>query len=223
MPPVCYVCGKSCSSKYGLCEACLGKIKHISHPRCPKCGRRLLSKDAVCGECNAKESYIEKNWSCCSYEDTMKECIHLFKYRGYLGLVDIFKDVMVNFIKANEIRNEIDLIVPIPIFSTKKRERTYNHSEVLAGLLSKSLGVAMDEKNLKKIKWSRSQSELDKKNRLKNVKDTFLVIDKDVFAGKNVLLVDDVYTTGATVNECAKMLLEANAGRVLSLTLARGA
>ena len=153
----------------------------------------------------------------------IKECVHLFKYKGYVGLVDIFRDVIVDLIRKNEIQKEVDLIVPVPVYPAKKRERTYNHAEILATSVSKDLAIPIDTKNLKKISWTRSQSELDRKRRLENIKGSFLAVDRDVFSGRNILLVDDVYTTGATVNEYAKALLEANAKRVISLTLARGA
>ena len=139
-----------------------------------------------------------------------------------MGLVDIFKDVMAGFIKKHRIHEEINLIVPVPIYATKKRERTYNHAEILARSLSKSFAIPMDAKNLKKIKWTQSQSELDKEKRLKNVKDAFLAVDRNAFSGKNILLVDDVYTTGATIDECAKTLLEVKADKIFSLALARG-
>jgi len=223
LPPVCYVCGGACSGKYGLCYSCLGKMKHILPPYCHKCGRRTLPDRVICNECNGKRFNIEKSWSCCYYESTLKDCIHLFKYSRYLGLMDVFRDIMVDFARKNEIPKNVDLIVPVPMHATKKRERTYNHSEILALSLAKNLAISIDIKNLKKIKWTQSQSELDKHKRMKNVKDTFLVIDKNAFSGRQVLLVDDVYTTGATINECAKAILDRDAAKVFSLTLARGA
>ena len=222
LPPVCYVCGESCSSKYGLCDGCLQKISPIIPPFCSKCGRRIRKEEKTCVECTKKTSYVKKAWACCYYKDTIKDCVHLFKYNGYLGLVDIFKDLMNDFAIKHDVLKGIDLIVPIPIYSAKKRERTYNHAEILARNLSKRLSVPIDTRNLKKIKWTRSQSELDKKKRFENVNDTFLAIDKGTFLDKNVLLVDDVYTTGATINECAKILLLSGAKNVFSLTLARG-
>jgi ComF family protein len=204
LPPVCYVCGRSCSSKYGICDLCLNKIR-------------------FCAEYDLKNSHIERSWSCSYYKDTIKECIHLFKYKGYIGLIDIFRDTMVAFVKKHRIDKDIDLIVPVPLYPAKKRERTYNHAEILARSLSKAFAIPIDAKNLKKIRWTQSQSELGREKRLKNVRGSFLVVDKSAFSGKNVLLVDDVYTTGTTINECAKMLREAKASKVFSLTLARGA
>jgi len=203
LPPVCYVCGTGCSSKYGLCDLCLNKIR-------------------LCADYSPKNAYIEKAWSCSYYKDTIKECIHLFKYKGYIGLIDIFRDIMIDFVKKHDIHKNIDLIVPVPVYPTKKRERTYNHAEILARSLSKNFAIPIDAKNLKKIKWTQSQSELGREKRLKNVKDTFLIVDKGVFSDKRVLLVDDVYTTGTTINECAKVLRGAKASKVFSLTLARG-
>lgn len=203
LPPVCYVCRQSCSGKYGLCERCAGKIRHIHPPQ------------------YAKMNYIEKGWSCCYYENTVKECIHLFKYRKHIGLIDIFGDIMEKFARENGIAKDADLIVPVPVHPAKKRERSYNHAEVLARRLAKTFDISSDFKNLKKLKWTRAQSELDREKRLTNVRDSFIALDRSVFRGKNVLLVDDVYTTGATVNECAKTLLNAEAKKVSALTLAR--
>ncbi len=129
---------------------------------------------------------------------------------------------MIDFVKKHDIHKNVDLIVPVPIYPTKKRERTYNHAEILARSLSKNFAIPINAKNLKKIKWTQSQSELGREKRLKNVKDTFLIVDKGAFSDKCVLLVDDVYTTGTTINECAKVLRGAKASKVFSLTLARG-
>lgn len=200
LPPVCYVCGNPCSGRYGLCEDCLAKINY----------------------CECKENFKENGWSCCYYKDALKECIHLFKYKGYVGLADIFGDIMASFVKKNGIGKETDLIVPVPVHPAKRRERSYNHAEVLAASLSRAAGIPVDARSLKKIRWTTSQSELDRKKRLDNVKDTFLVVNRSVFSEKRVLLVDDVYTTGATINECTKALLEAGASKICFLTLAKG-
>jgi len=202
LPPVCYVCGRSCSSKYGLCEDCLDKVNREKRFRDNKCA--------------------EDAWSCCYYKNTVKDCIHLFKYKGYTGLVDIFRDIMTDFIEKNKIQEQVDLIVPIPMYPAKKRERTYNHAEILASSVSKTFDIPVDVKNLKKIKWTTSQSELDRSKRLENVRGSFLAVDRKALFGRRVLLIDDVYTTGATINECVKVLSAAKAERVTSLTLARG-
>lgn len=198
------------------------KIRPISPPFCLKCGRRVANIDFVCDECSSKDIYIEESWSCCYYEGTIKECIHLFKYRGYMGLSDIFESIMTGFIKKHNIGYNIDLVVPVPIHSSKKRDRNYDHVGILARLIAANMEIPVDLKNLKKLKWTRSQSELDRENRLHNLKDSFFAVDKNAFQGKNILLVDDVYTTGTTINECAKILLGAKAGSVSSLTIARG-
>ena len=220
MPPVCYVCGKSCSAQYGLCDACMGGISHIISPYCSKCGMRIKKNEKLCPECAKKDSYINRGWSCCYYKDTIKDCIHLFKYSGYTGLSDIFGSIMNDFVSKN-VSDSMDTIVPVPIHPSKKRERSYNHSEILAKALSKNQRISLDADNLIKIKWTRPQSELDKKKRKENIKDTFFVIDKNSFRDKNVLLVDDVYTNGSNINECAKTLVESGASKVYSLTLAR--
>jgi len=222
LPPVCYVCGKACTGTYGLCDNCAALIHHILPPYCKHCGKRVIKNTETCGTCGFEVSYLDRSWSCCRYETTIKHCIHLFKYSGYIGLVDIFSDLMMNFLRKNNIGPSIELIVPVPVYATKRRERGYNPSEVLARALSKKLSKPLDYKNLKKVKWTESQSELDKKRRLNNIKGAFLTVDRNVFSGRNILIVDDVFTTGATLNECAKVLKEINVKKVFSLTLARG-
>ncbi|MFC1576656.1 LptF/LptG family permease [Candidatus Omnitrophota bacterium] len=221
LPPACYVCEKNCSSKYGLCDECLSEIRHIPPPYCPKCGIHLNNNDPLCKECATKKSPLERSWSSAYYKDSLKKCIHLFKYKGLSGLTGVLSDTMVDFARKNRIHDKVDLIVPVPLSPAKKRERTYNHAEVLAHSLSKNLSLPLDAGSLKKVRWTKSQSALDKEARSKNVRDSFRAVKNDSFRGKNVLLIDDVYTTGSTINECARVLIEAGAGSVFSLTLAR--
>ena len=222
LPPVCYVCRKSCTSAYGLCDNCFGRVKRIYPPCCPRCGKRVSMSEKACADCKKNMPLTEKGWASCYYEDTIRECIHLFKYGHYLGLRDVFRDIMVDFARKNRIDSHVNVIVPVPIHGAKKRERSYNHAEILARPLAQALSLPLDVRNLKKIKWTVPQSELDKNERMQNVKNAFFVVDKKAFSGKNVLIIDDIYTTGATITECTKALLEANACRVYSYTLARG-
>ncbi len=221
LPPSCYVCRESCSGKYGLCDNCIIDIQKLKGPACRRCGSKVLSGQTLCAECSLQDSPLDKNWSACRYDGKMRECIHLFKYKGYLGLVDIFGDIVKEFVENNKIYNEVDIIAPVPLHPAKRRERNYNHAEILASAISKNFSIPIDLKNLKKIKWSHSQSELKKEERKKNVKNTFILADARPFQDKRVLLVDDVYTTGATLRECARILKESGAAKVFSITLAK--
>lgn len=225
-PPACYICNASCSGIYGLCNECLSKVRLNPPPYCSKCGKHLTNrsrdKSNLCIECTQRTVFIEKAWSSCIYEGVIRECIHLFKYKSHIGLKDLFKEIIIEFIKQNEILASIDAIVPVPIYHVKRRERGYNHAEVLAKIIAKNFKRPIITKSLRKIVWTRSQSELDKKGRTENVKDTFIVVDKDIVKGKNILLVDDIYTTGATLNECAKVLKKVGSVYIFSFTLARG-
>jgi len=204
LPPVCYVCKEPCRGKYGLCDDCLDKIHRLPHSAEPQ-----------------KTAHLDEAWFACRYKETIKECVHLFKYNGYAGLVDIFRDIAVNFIRKNGLNENIDLLVPVPAHRTKRREKNYSHTDLLARAISQELSIPLDSRNLKKIRWTRPQSELDKEKRLVNVKNSFLAVEKNAFCGKKILLIDDVYTTGSTANECAKALREARANRVFSFAIAR--
>ena len=128
---------------------------------------------------------------------------------------------MGDFAEKNGIMNGIDLIVPVPLYPSKLREKRYNHAELLARELSAKYNIPCNAKGLKKIRWTVSQSKLDRKKRSENVRGALLAVDKKAFYGRGILLVDDVFTTGATLNECAKTLVEAGATSVSSFTLAR--
>jgi ComF family protein len=158
----------------------------------------------------------------CLYGGVLKECIHLFKYNERLRLSRILSELMVDFIKTNrQIIDDVDIIVPVPLSAGRLWQRGYNQSEILARALAKELGLSFSNA-LVKTKSTRPQSELKRDRRLNNVRGVFGIRRGARIAGKTILLVDDVLTTGSTLNECARILLESGAGRIRALTLARG-
>jgi competence protein ComFC len=128
---------------------------------------------------------------------------------------------MINFARKFLDMQSIEMIIPVPLHSTKLRQRQFNQAELLAKSLSKAFSKELNNKLLLKIKPAPAQVDLSGAKRLKNVRGTFKVKNTDSLKNKNLLIVDDVFTTGATVNECAKMLTDAGANRVEVLALAR--
>ncbi len=137
-------------------------------------------------------------------------------------MVTLLGKVMLDFANKNMNVHEIDLIVPVPLHPLKLRERQFNQSEVLATYLAKRLNKKIIINRVKRIKYTLPQTELKREERLKNVRGVFLAKKYSGFEDSTILLVDDVFTTGATMHECAKSLKDAGAKKVIAFALARG-
>jgi len=159
------------------------------------------------------------------YEGALLDAIHRFKYNGKTSLAKPLVTIMDRSITSNKIAglsvHSCDLIVPVPLHKTRLKERGFNQSLLLARELARLYNLSMDYLNLKRIRATDHQVNLKGKDRLINVKGAFAVEDKVAFKDKKVLLIDDVYTTGATIVECSKVLKRAGAKNVDVLTLAR--
>lgn len=128
---------------------------------------------------------------------------------------------MAAFLSKNCNIKGIDLIACVPLHRSKMLNRGFNQAEILAKLLGEKLNITCSLEKLKRIKMTNSQFNLDLKQRRENISGAFTCTDPDFFAGRSVLLVDDIFTTGATLNECAKVLKQAGASRVTVFTMAR--
>jgi len=191
-------------------------------PYCRSCGRSFAGTD-ICNECRLNKYYFDEVYSVCLYEGALKECVHLFKYNRKLVLRRLLGKLLIDFAKSNINMQKFDFLVPVPLSGVKLRERQFNQSGILASEINKVFKLPMADNRLKRVKVTPSQVELPKKQRLKNIEGAFAVQGDSGFKDKNLLLLDDVLTTGATVNECARMLKGSGAGSVTVLTLARGA
>ncbi len=130
---------------------------------------------------------------------------------------------MIEFMKSHFSLNDIDLIVPVPLHSVKLREREFNQAELLARQIKAGFDISISSNNLKKVKFGPPQTALGRHERLSNPKGTFKARRPSSLRRRSILLVDDVFTTGSTADECSRVLLEAGARKVDVLTLARGA
>ena len=226
----CIRCGKIIDSTrtYSLCDDCIRNFHWTNNKTCNKCGK-LMDEEGVyslCKDCRNMDHYFAQGFTCLMYGLYEKELLWAFKYgkQGYLGekLGEILKDRLEpEFEKGLN----IDVIIPVPIHKKKLRQRGFNQAELMAKPLSKAWGLVFDKKALIRTKSTSAMSSLDPLERRANVAGAF-VIDKGqegVVKDKSILLVDDVYTTGSTVDECSRVLLDAGAKDVYVLTLAAGA
>lgn len=209
-PRSCRVCGGAVApeGKLSLCEACHKKIRYNRPLLLARAGRRAYHFDRV--------------RSVTVYEGIMRECIHKFKYNGALSLEGLFAGLMTDFAGKYMDMNCFDLIIPVPLSAAKLRERSFNQASALASALSRRFKIPCITNNLIRIKSGRPQVELKRTARLKEIKGAFKLKDPDMLKDKSVLLIDDVFTTGATVGECSKVLKRAGAKYVEVFTLAQG-
>ena len=200
---------------------------------CLGCGRHVeaLSEFNLCDQCicsikpNAMppfelESSSVMAYSACLYEGALKEFIHSFKYKGKTTLTGIFAKLMIDYIKENPEIAGIDIITAVPLHKSRLRKREFNQSSLLADKIAVEFGIRVKD-TLEKTGKTKYQNELPKAERLINLKGAFKVCVNEDIKGKDVLLIDDVMTTGATLDECALTLISGGANRVICFTLAR--
>lgn len=223
LPPRCLLCGKVIHSDDTLCSDCFANINFISKPYCKHCGLPLIDNtqgELCCISCLSKKSILRLCRSAVKYDDFSKKIILDFKFSDRLENKKLLSRWL--FIAGEDIfKQGIDIIIPVPLHSARLFKRKYNQSAVLADGLSELCHIPANYSLLKKIKHTAPQIQCSGKQRLKNVKDAFQVISPEQIRGKRIVLIDDVYTTGATLTECAKALKKAGAKSVDALTVAR--
>jgi ComF family protein len=180
-----------------------------------------ITPPVVCFSCREDPPFFDRARSAFILEESGRQFVWQFKYHQcpYLSAPAVrwLKEAGDRFYRWLD----YDCIVPVPLHPRKKRERGFNQSKLLARGLSRRSGVSLPGKKLLRHRYTRTQTRLKLRERIRNVQGAFRVVDQGWLREKSILLVDDVYTTGATVNECARVLKEDGALRVDVLTLAR--
>lgn len=218
MPPRCMGCNCFVFGSAGLCSTCWAKTTFIRDLCCLKCGRLARYQGMQCALCIKDPPEYDCARSLMDFNDLAKNLIHSFKYQDRLELAKFFSSLLWNA-QRNFIM-ESDAIAFVPMHPLKMAFRFYNQAHLLAECISKLSNIPINRFGLKKFKLTKSQSAFGRKERMKNLKGSFVVPAKDAFEGRSVLLVDDVLTTGTTASTCAKALKEAGALRVCVLTVA---
>jgi len=222
-PPICKICGNKLDEKRKacICAECWGKIRIIKPPACVSCGKQLkIEHEIFCGDCSQSRMSFVDNRSAAVYDDVMRAAIHLFKYGDKRKLGVVFGEMMAEFIEKDGGLDDIDCIIPVPSFGRKRRD--FNQSALLADYLGKRFDLPVYKDVLFRATDTLPQHGLNRDERIQNVKGAFEIKNKDRIKWAVVLLVDDILTTGATADECARALLSADANSVRVFTLARG-
>jgi ComF family protein len=225
-PPRCITCEELLGQHGPLpfCTSCMAGVHFIESPLCPRCGTPFPvaeGEDHLCGDCLSTERPYAVARSVGRYEKTLLTAIHRFKYRGKTGIGDLLSGIMADFAEKTWDMKVFSRILPVPLHRRRLRERGFNQAMILARGLSRRFNIPLDFTSLRRNLFTPPQVGLDRKQRLTNVQGAFTVTHPERIDGRRLLLVDDVFTTGSTLNECARVLIQAKAEAVAVLTMAR--
>lgn len=225
-PPQCLGCAEIIPSVTGqiFCRDCAQHVHYITGSICPICGTTFPDSPAenhLCEDCLEKQPYFSQARAVFCYEAVILDTIHQFKYKRNIATGEILADFMADYPFPDITFDDYSLIIPVPLHVKRLRERGFNQSLILARRLAKIKKIPVDFFVLKRHRFTSTQTRSNKQERKHNIRGAFDVSGTKTIAGHNILLIDDVLTTGATVNECSKTLLRAGAKKVSVLTLAR--
>jgi ComF family protein len=223
-PSKCLVCNDIVGVESRLCFDCWKKVEFISNPSCSKCGYPFefdIGEPMLCGSCADEPLVFDKAMSVFRYGEISKVLVHKLKYSDKLHIAKYLATLMLNKIQAKN--GSFDFIIPVPMHRKKLRRRLYNQAALIAKHISSLSGIPFLPNGLTKTLYHVPQTGLRRELRKENVRNSFGVTKKysNVIIGKNILLIDDVYTTGATINECSKVLKSALCNNITVATVAR--
>lgn len=225
LPQVCAFCGNQGleNGRYPICEDCLDDFIPITPPYCARCGKPFsgTSDMHVCSECITAPPPFEKARSLFAFKGRARDLVIRMKYRKDLSTLTVFKLLIERCIVPDKFFREIDCIVPVPLDKNRLKKRGYNQALLMAECLGKYVDRPIDRAHLVKIKLTPPQVGLTRAERRSNIRGAFSVRGSGVFQGKAILLMDDVFTTGATARACSRTLLQSGARSVNVITFAR--
>jgi ComF family protein len=225
-PPRCITCGSLLTGEgiHPFCLSCTSRIHFIQSPLCTCCGMPFSAgegRDHLCGDCVTAEQHFKTARAVGKYEAVLLEAIHRFKYQGRVHVGEELGRYMAGCDYASFRIDDHTMLVPVPLHRKRLRERGFNQSVILAREVARRHSMPMNFNVLRRSVWTEPQVGLGKDARGANVRGAFEVKDREKIKGEKILLVDDVYTTGSTVRECARVLKAGGAAEVGVLTLAR--
>lgn len=204
-PPICGICNKI--NKKNLCTRCIQNL-------------RPYEINKIEDYRNDETKYFDYLVKTFKYEDIIRNKIIDYKFNEKAYLSKTFEKMITKNEKIYSFLKKYDIILYVPMFKKRKLERGYNQTEIIAKQLGKNLGISLEKNNLIKLIDTKKQSTLTKLERAENVKNVFAIQKPDRIINKNIIIFDDIYTTGNTVNECSKILKKAGAGEIAVITIA---
>jgi len=220
-PIGCIICGRECPSAMPLCATCRRRLPYFANPLCPVCGE-FATPDRAHDDCrNNAFGGLTRLWFSGLFDDGYRPLIHALKYERQLSLGAFFGRRLGRRIKDNFATGESPpLIVPVPLHPKRRKERGYNQSAVIAEGLARVTGIPVAEDLLIRVRKTKDQTRLSSRERVANVRGAFAIQNDQGVSGRYILLVDDVMTTGATLNECARVIHPASPAGVGAAVIA---
>ena len=223
-PAVCTICGRSIRGGEYLCDQCEANAVRIHAPFCHKCSEPFegsITSAFICANCAHREIHFEAAVAAYRGRGVVRQIIHEFKYNRQIHLRHLIARWLRAALDDERLRGRrFNLIVPVPLHPARQRERGFNQAGLLAELLSAQSAIPV-KPLLERIRYTNTQTALDRAERMENLHNAFRLRKNADVRGLGVLLVDDVLTTGSTLNECARILKRAGAFSVHAATAAR--
>ncbi|MEE9555114.1 MAG: ComF family protein [candidate division Zixibacteria bacterium] len=220
-PSLCIGCRSEISRDNPFfCDNCFRSLKRENSgtgPICPFCGRPE-GVSGSCSFCVDTESSLLYFWG--GYDSLLKESVTLFKFNGMVELGKSLTEMAANNLASRLESLQFDMIVPVPLYKTRRRQRGFNQSEIIAEILAKRLGTPLRPDLLKRVRQTAQQAKLEENQRWKNVEAAFALREIVDLSAKRILLVDDIVTTGATIFEASRPLKDSGASHVTIFSLA---
>ena len=226
-PEVCQLCrgARATPAEGYVCSGCRAKVRFIQTPFCERCGRPYegdITSEFECANCREMEWHFQSARSAVVARDPVLEAIHRYKYQRAFWFEPFLAELLIRAAGPALAGKKGDMIVPVPLHPTKLREREFNQAERLADRLGAATRIPVNKRLLRRVVLTRTQALLKRPERLANVRHAFAMRDGQRLNGERLVLVDDVFTTGATTGACAQVLAAAGAGEVCVWTVARG-
>lgn len=210
------------------CIACTDKLQPIEEPSCKKCNKpMMIEEQEYCYDCVKSEHHYERGFAIYVYEGRIKKALLDYKYQGKQEFASFFIDQIIYYAGERLRRLSVDLIVAVPLHSRKHRMRGFNQAQLIAQGIGEFLKVPVCTNLLIRTKYTTPQKKLNDKERLQNLERAFAVNQGSIpyqsgLHQKKILIVDDIYTTGSTIEACTKTLIKADCGKVYFVTVCVG-
>lgn len=213
-PPRCPICDEVAAEGFPICPLCRKSIRTVGEPVCKKCGKPIAGvQGEFCGDCTGKKHAYTQGKALWVYEKKVKESIYRFKYQNRRDYGKVYAQEMAERCGSWIQRNHVQAIIPIPLYHKKKKQRGFNQAEEVAVELGRILGIPVERDLLVRTRNTRPQKELNEAERKNNLKKSLKTV-KNVVQLKSILIVDDIYTTGSTIDAASLVLREAGAKEI---------
>ena len=221
-PERCPVCHGILRGRNGVCAPCRAKLHYIKEPRCKKCGKEIEKEEQeYCRDCQRFVHSFDKGAAVFAYDEIMRRSISMFKYHNRREYASFYAGEMYENYGRFIQRLNPDVILPVPIHRQKKRQRGFNQAELVAKKLGKMTGIPVDAKYLVRVEKTTPQKDLTRQQRKENLKKAFCIgIPNKKY--ERVLVIDDIYTTGATMDAVSEILRENQSKIIIFLTICVG-